>query len=91
MGRMKPPIVFLLDIGARRGEQVGLPGLHPHQLPHTFAHAWLAQGGGETDLMRWPARSPARRLAATAPLPPTPATAKRTAGCRPVTACSALT
>ena len=33
MGRMKPPIMFLLDIGARRGEQVGLPGLQPHQLP----------------------------------------------------------
>jgi site-specific recombinase XerC len=29
----------------RRGEQAGLPGLHPHQLRHTFAHAWLAQGG----------------------------------------------
>jgi site-specific recombinase XerC len=28
----------------RRGEQAGLPGLHPHQLRHTFAHAWLAQG-----------------------------------------------
>jgi integrase len=36
----------------RRGEQAGLPGLHPHQLRHTFAHAWLAQGGGETELMR---------------------------------------
>jgi integrase len=36
----------------RRGDQAGLPGLHPHQLRHTFAHAWLAQGGGETDLMR---------------------------------------
>jgi site-specific recombinase XerD len=27
-------------------------GLHAHQLRHTFAHAWLAQGGLETDLMR---------------------------------------
>ena len=36
----------------RRGEHAGLPGLHPHQLRHTFAHQWLAEGGGETDLMR---------------------------------------
>jgi integrase len=36
----------------RRGAQVGLPGLHPHQLRHTFAHEWLAQGGTEGDLMR---------------------------------------
>jgi integrase/recombinase XerC len=36
----------------RRGTQVGLPGLHPHQLRHTFAHEWLAQGGTEGDLMR---------------------------------------
>ena len=36
---------------ARRGEQAGLPGLHLHQLRHTFAHQ-LAEGGGETDLMR---------------------------------------
>jgi integrase/recombinase XerC len=36
----------------RRGDQAGLPGLYPHQLRHTFAHEWLAQGGGETDLMR---------------------------------------
>jgi len=24
----------------RRGSQVGLPGLHPHQLRHTLAHEW---------------------------------------------------
>jgi site-specific recombinase XerD len=28
----------------RRGEQAGLPGLHAHQLRHTFAHEWLANG-----------------------------------------------
>jgi integrase/recombinase XerC len=33
----------------RRGRQAGLPGLHPHQFRHTFAHQWLAEGGGETD------------------------------------------
>jgi site-specific recombinase XerD len=36
----------------RRGAQAGLPGLHPHQFRHTFAHQWLAQGGTETDLLR---------------------------------------
>jgi integrase len=36
----------------RRGAEAGLPGLYPHQLRHTFAHQWLAEGGGETDLMR---------------------------------------
>jgi hypothetical protein len=33
----------------RRGRP---PRLHAHQLRHSFAHAWLAQGGGETGLMR---------------------------------------
>ena len=34
--------------------------VHPHQFRHTFAHQWLAQGGGETDLMRlagWKSRA----------------------------------
>jgi site-specific recombinase XerD len=36
----------------RRGLLVGIPGLHPHMFRHTAAHRWLAEGGGETDLMR---------------------------------------
>jgi site-specific recombinase XerD len=36
----------------RRGDAVGIGGLHPHQFRHTFAHSWLAQGGNEGDLMR---------------------------------------
>jgi integrase len=36
----------------RRGREAGLPGLHPHQFRHTFAHQWLAEGGAEVDLMR---------------------------------------
>jgi integrase/recombinase XerC len=53
----------------RRGDQAGLPGLHPHQLRHTFAHQWLAEGGGETDLMRpagWKSRAMLQRYGASA-------------------------
>jgi integrase len=42
----------LVQMLYRRGREADLPGLYPHQLRHTFAHEWLAQGGGETDLMR---------------------------------------
>lgn len=52
----------------RRGQQAGYQGrLHPHQLRHTFAHTWLAGGGGETDLMRiagWQSRTMLNRYAA---------------------------
>jgi site-specific recombinase XerD len=53
----------------RRAEKARLPRLHPHQLRHTFAHAWLAQGGGETDLMRlagWKSRAMLGRYGASA-------------------------
>jgi integrase len=36
----------------RRGLAVGIEGLHAHQFRHIAAHRWLAEGGGETDLMR---------------------------------------
>jgi site-specific recombinase XerD len=64
----------LTDIGLRmmlrrRGAQAGVPGLHAHQLRHTFAHEWLAQGGTETDLMRiagWKSRAMLQRYGASA-------------------------
>jgi site-specific recombinase XerD len=64
----------LTDIGLRmmlrrRGAQAGLPGLHAHQLRHTFAHEWLAQGGTEADLMRiagWKSRTMLQRYGASA-------------------------
>jgi integrase/recombinase XerC len=36
----------------RRGDAVGIPGLHAHLFRHTAAHEWLAANGGESDLMR---------------------------------------
>ena len=51
----------------RRGEQAGVGRIHPHQLRHSAAHAWLAAGGAESDLMRlmgWRSRDMVLRYAA---------------------------
>jgi site-specific recombinase XerD len=59
----------LVQMLQRRGGQAGLPGLYPHQLRHTFAHEWLAEGGSETDLMRlagWKSRAMLQRYGASA-------------------------
>jgi site-specific recombinase XerD len=57
------------QIVRKRGEQAGLAALHPHQLRHTFAHSWLADGGTEGDLMRlggWRSRQMLDRYGASA-------------------------
>jgi site-specific recombinase XerD len=53
----------------RRGTDAGIEGLHPHMFRHSFAHNWLADGGGESDLMRlagWESPSMLRRYGASA-------------------------
>ncbi len=77
----------LVQMLRRRGAQAGLPGLHPHQLRHTFAHEWLAQGGAETDLCRSRAGSRGRCCSGTAHQPPTPAPGRHTVASPPMTGC----
>ena len=53
----------------RRCGEAGIEKVHPHQLRHTAAHAWLADGGGEDAAMRlfgWKSRQMLSRYGASA-------------------------
>jgi site-specific recombinase XerD len=57
----------LAQVLRRRSRSAGLGDIHPHQLRHTFAHAWLSAGGAEGDLLRlagWRSRSMLERYGA---------------------------
>lgn len=49
-GRLSPSGVA--QVVKRRSKLAGIDHVNPHRFRHTFAHRWLAEGGGEGDLVR---------------------------------------
>jgi site-specific recombinase XerD len=68
LGRQGPMTAFgVAELVGRRAEMAGLGHVNPHRLRHSAAHAWLAAGGAEQDLMRrmgWRSREMIGRYAA---------------------------
>jgi integrase len=59
----------LTSILDRHGREAGIGHIHAHQFRHSFAHSWLANNGGESDLMRragWRSRKMLERDGASA-------------------------
>jgi len=66
-GAVTPSGVYQILEG--RAAQAGVGKVRPHQLRHSFAHSWLANGGGEGDLMMlagWRSRTMLSRYGASA-------------------------
>jgi site-specific recombinase XerD len=64
-GRLSPS--GIAQMLRRRCRIAELPPLHPHQFRHTFADAWLSNGGSEGDLLRiagWRSRDMLNRYGA---------------------------
>jgi site-specific recombinase XerD len=70
LGRQGPLADGAVDLMIRRrAEQAGVDNVHAHLFRHGYAHAWLAQGGQEQDLMMlagWRSRSMLGRYGASA-------------------------
>lgn len=67
MGKMTASGIY--QVVRDRGETIGIEGLYPHQLRHTFAHEWLVNDGSETNLMSlagWQSSQMLRRYGASA-------------------------
>ena len=59
----------IVQVVRRRSDQAGIPRFNVHRFRHTFAHQWLAEGGGEQDLMQlagWRSRTMLGRYGASA-------------------------
>lgn len=59
----------ILRMVKRRGDQAGVPNLHPHRFRHSYAHDKLSRGMQEVDLMRlagWRSRTMLSRYGAVA-------------------------
>jgi site-specific recombinase XerC len=81
LGEAGPLTVYGVEqmIG-RRASKAGLPGIHPHTFRHSFADAYLSDGGNEGDLMRlagWRSRQMVDRYGRSAASGPSPAQLRR--------------
>jgi len=66
-GRVK--VSGVAQILRKLGDDAGVEHVHAHRFRHSFAHSWLANGGGEGDLMRlagWRSRDMLGRYGASA-------------------------
>lgn len=59
----------IAQMAYRRAKKAGIEDFHLHRFRHSFAHFWLSDGGGESDLMRltgWRSRTMLSRYGSSA-------------------------